>query len=167
MRTLTQVQDVVAWLQSQGARRLVVDSRQVQPGDAFVAWPGAATDGRQYVQTAMQAGAVACLVEAQGADAFEWGNAPVVAMPALKIHAGSVASSFYANPSQDLCVVAITGTNGKTSSAWWCAQWLAEMHESVSMIGTLGAGSPSQGLKPTGFTTPDPCLLYTSDAADE
>jgi UDP-N-acetylmuramoyl-L-alanyl-D-glutamate--2,6-diaminopimelate ligase len=159
MRTLIHVQDVVAWLQAQGARRLVVDSRQVMPGDAFVAWPGAANDGRQYVQTAMKAGAVACLVEAQGADAFEWGDAPVVAMPSLKGHAGSVASSFYANPSQDLGVVAITGTNGKTSSAWWCTQWLAEMHESVSMIGTLGAGSPSQGLNPTGFTTPDPFSL--------
>jgi UDP-N-acetylmuramoyl-L-alanyl-D-glutamate--2,6-diaminopimelate ligase len=156
MRTLTQVEDVVSWLQAQGARRLVVDSRKVQPGDAFVAWPGAATDGRHYVESALHAGAVACLVEANGSDSFDWGEAPVVCMPSLKLQAGPVASAFYKHPSQQLSVVAITGTNGKTSSAWWCAQWLTEMHEPVSMIGTLGAGSPSQGLVPTGFTTPDP-----------
>ena len=161
MRTMTQVADVVAWLQAQGARRLVVDSRQVEPGDAFVAWPGAATDGRQYVGAAIKAGAVACVVESDGAQAFDWGDAPVMAMPALKHLAGSLASSFYGKPSQDLCVVAITGTNGKTSSAWWCTQWLAEMHESVSMIGTLGAGSPARGLVPTGFTTPDPFNLQS------
>ncbi len=161
MQVLTSVQEVVAWLQAQGAARLVSDSRQVRAGDAFVAWPGAANDGRQYVQAALQAGAVACLVEAQGAEAFDWGQAPVVAMRSLKLQAGPVASAFDNHPSHSLSVVAITGTNGKTSCAWWCTQWLTEMHEPVSMIGTLGAGSPAQGWVPTGLTTPNPLQMQS------
>ena len=49
---------------------LRTDSRQVQPGDAFIAWPGYATDGRRFVPAALAAGAVACLVEAEGAEAL-------------------------------------------------------------------------------------------------
>lgn len=158
---LTHAHEVVAWLQSKGAERLVLDSRQVQPGDAFVAWPGANNDGRHYVQAALQAGAVACLVEADGIENFDWGDAPVVGMHSLKFMAGPIASAFYQTPSQQLSVVAITGTNGKTSSAWWCTQWLSELHERVAMIGTLGAGSPAQGLVPTGLTTPDPLQLQS------
>lgn len=161
MRVLTSVQDVVTWLKAQGAKRLVSDSREVQAGDAFVAWQGAASDGRQYVEAALKAGAVACLVEAQGIELFDWGQAPVVAMPSLKLQAGPVASVFENHPSRSLSVVAITGTNGKTSSAWWCTQWLNEMHEPAAMIGTLGAGSPSQGWVPTGFTTPNPLKLQS------
>lgn len=159
MERLTQLPQILAWLQAQGARRLVADSRRVQAGDAFVAWPGATTDGRCYVDAALASGAVACLVEAEGAEAFDWAHAPVAAIPSLKKLLGPLASAFYKHPSQQLSVIAITGTNGKTSSAWWCTQWLTEMHEPVSMIGTLGAGSAAQGLVSTGFTTPDPLHL--------
>ena len=56
------VDEALAWLKAVGVRLLQCDSRRVQPGDAFIAWPGLATDGRRYVLPALQAGACACLV---------------------------------------------------------------------------------------------------------
>ena len=63
---LSSVDEALAWLKAVGVRSLQCDSRRVQPGDAFIAWPGLATDGRRYVLPALQAGACACLVEADG-----------------------------------------------------------------------------------------------------
>jgi len=156
-----QASEAVAWLQALGAQRLVSDSRQVRPGDAFVAWPGSGHDGRQFVAAALQAGAVACLVEAQGLDAWDWSDARIAALPGLKAAAGPVAHHFYAAPSERLRVVAITGTNGKTSSAWWCSQWLQAVGEAAALIGTLGTGVAGTELTSTGFTTPDPMTLQT------
>ena len=86
-----QVSEVVAWLHALEAQRLVSDSRQIQPGDAFVAWPGSGHDGRQFVAAALQAGAVACLVEAQGLDAWDWSDARIPPLPALKAPARPLA----------------------------------------------------------------------------
>lgn len=153
-------ESVVPWLLWLGVRRLVADSRQVQPGDAFVAWPGREVDARIYMDAAVKAGAVACVIEHEDCDAWDVPTTiPVASVRQLKKSAGRIASGFYDRPSRALQVVAITGTNGKTSSAWWCAQWLAELHEPVSLIGTLGAGSPTRGLVPTGLTTPDPLTV--------
>ena len=52
---------VVQWLRQRGAGSLTVDSRQASPGSAFIAWPGAAVDGRRFVPDALAQGAVACL----------------------------------------------------------------------------------------------------------
>nr|HET7858487.1 Mur ligase domain-containing protein [Caldimonas sp.] len=104
-----------AWLMLRGARALVSDSRSVTPGDAFVAWPGRASDGRRYVGAALAAGASACLVEADGVEGFDFEREPRVgALHGLKAAAGDVASRFLGAPSARLDVVAVTGTNGKT-----------------------------------------------------
>ena len=153
--------EAAAWLQAQGAQRLVSDSRQIQPGDAFVAWPGSGHDGREYVAAALQAGAVACLVEAERVQDWGFDDPRLAALAQLKAAAGEVAHRFYAAPSQALRVVAITGTNGKTSSAWWCSQWLQALGEPTALIGTLGTGAAGSALHSTGFTTPDPMTLQT------
>jgi MurE/MurF fusion protein len=57
---------IADWLHTCNARRLCTDSRQVAAGDAFIAWPGYASDARAYVGQAFKAGAVAVLVEADG-----------------------------------------------------------------------------------------------------
>lgn len=153
------------WLASRGARALVTDSRRVQPGDAFIAWPGHALDGRQYVKAALAAGAVGCLVEADGSAAFDFGaDAPVAALAGLKAHTGEIADVFYGRPSEALAVVATTGTNGKTSTAWWMAQSLRQLGRRCGVIGTLGIGEPPADDAPatvqsTGLTTPDPVTL--------
>ena len=156
-----------AWLVLRQARALVADSRRVGAGDAFIAWPGLANDGRRFVGAALAAGASACLVEADGVDAFGFAAEPrVAALRGLKAAAGEIASRFLGTPSAELDVVAITGTNGKTSTAWWVAQALASLGRRCGVVGTLGVGEPPHRgaadlatLRSTGLTTPDPVTL--------
>jgi len=174
-----------AWLLQKKARALAADSRRVGHGDAFVAWPGYASDGRQYVAAALGAGASACLVEADGVEAFGFAaDSRVGALRGLKAAAGDVASRFLATPSSKLDVVAVTGTNGKTSTAWWVAQALTTLGRRCGVVGTLGIGEPSRGvagageplhgdaagapapplaaMRSTGLTTPDPITLQNA-----
>ena len=73
--------------------------------------------------------------------------------------AGPVAHRFLGRPSERLQVVATTGTNGKTSTAWWTAQALTSLHRRCAVIGTLGIGEPSGALQSSGMTTPDAVRL--------
>jgi len=150
-------------LRRAGAVALQADSRCVRPGDAFVAWPGAATDARRFVVDALRAGAVAALVEREGVEAFGFDDPRVVAVQGLKALAGPIASAFHGEPSAELAVVAITGTNGKTSSAWWTAGLLSALGWPCGMVGTLGIGRPGIGrLQGTGLTTPDPLTFQAA-----
>lgn len=167
-RLLNSVNDALAWLAKHGAVSLTTDSRSVINGDAFVAWPGATTDGRQYVPAALRQGAVACIVEAEGAEAFALeGDERIAAMHGLKALTGPLAHGFLGKPSERLRVVATTGTNGKTSSAWWIAQALTALGHRSGVIGTLGIGEPPSDGDPgnmtsTGLTTPDPVVLHAA-----
>ncbi len=71
MQMLTTPEQASQWLQTHVTGALHTTSRKIGVGDGFIAWPGAATDGRLYVQAALDAGAAACLVEAEGAEAFK------------------------------------------------------------------------------------------------
>ncbi|HEY4082986.1 MAG TPA: UDP-N-acetylmuramoyl-L-alanyl-D-glutamate--2,6-diaminopimelate ligase [Burkholderiaceae bacterium] len=146
------------WLLEWTRGALRSDSREVTPGDAFIAWPGHARDGREFVAAALQAGASTCLVEDADVDAFGFADARVAALPGLKARTGLIAAEFYGQPSQKLAVLAVTGTNGKTSTAWWTAQALTLLNQRCGVVGTLGVGEPGQ-LEYTGLTTPDPVLL--------
>jgi UDP-N-acetylmuramyl-tripeptide synthetase len=160
LTALTSPRAALSWLAERGVRRLATDSRQVRPGDAFLAWPGATTDGRQFVAQAWDQGAQACLVEAQGTGVWGLVDQPGLAtLQGLQQQAGELASGFLGHPSQQLKVLAITGTNGKTSCAWWLAQALHLLDEPCGVIGTLGMGQPAAGLQPTGLTTPDAVAL--------
>lgn len=150
------------WLKSRVHGTLRADSRALMPGDGFIAWPGAATDGRKFAQGALAQGANACLMEHAGAEAFDLYGNGFATYSGLKADTGAIASEFFNSPSQDLSLVAITGTNGKTSTAWWLAQALSALPSDKAMpcgvIGTLGVGSPPHVVS-TGLTTPDPVLL--------
>ena len=160
MRHLHGTSEAVAWLRERGCRHLRADSRRVGPGDGFVAWPGAAVDGRRFVQQALDAGAAACLVEREGAEAFGFGHADVATLSGLKTACAPLAAEFYHQPSAALDVVAITGTNGKTSSAWWLAQLLQAAGQPSAVVGTLGLGQPGGAWTGTGLTTPDPFMFH-------
>ncbi len=146
--------------------RLTTDSRQLRPGDAFIAWPGYATDGRRYVSQALQAGAAACLVEADGVDGFGFDDPRIAALSGLKALTGELADAWFEHPSRALDVVAVTGTNGKTSTAWWTSQALGLLGRRCGVIGTLGVGEAPSAAAPqaavtfTGLTTPDPMTVH-------
>jgi len=159
----------VAWLRARtaehgtGGGTLRTDSRDVRAGDAFIAWPGQTVDGRRFVPAALAAGAAACLVEAEGAEAFDLGGAAgasrVASLRGLKGACGSIADLWFGRPGHELQVVAATGTNGKTSTAWWTASALRALGRRAGVIGTLGVGEPPDVVA-TGLTTPDPVTLH-------
>ncbi len=152
----------LAWLMGRGVTGLCIDTRRLRPGDAFIAWPGHAQDGRAHVPAALAAGAPACLVEADGVDAFGFGDDPRVgAVTGLKAAAGELAAAFFGHPSDALAVAAVTGTNGKTSTTWWIAQAMTALGQRHGVVGTLGIGSPP-AVVPTGLTTPDPVSLQAA-----
>ncbi len=132
------------------------DSRQVRPGDLFLAYPGDLADGRQYIADALARGAMA-VVWQPGGD-FAWNPAWTVAQlaaPDLRALAGPLANVVYGHPSEGLSLIAITGTNGKTT----VSQCIAQAYpKPCAAIGTLGAGFPGR-LKETGFTTPEATVL--------
>ena len=132
------------------------DSRQVQVGDLFLAYPGDLADGRRYIDDAIARGAIA--VVWQPDENFAWNPALTVTnMPApdLRALAGPLAHAIYEHPSERLSLIAITGTNGKTT----ISQCLAQAYpKPCAVIGTLGAGFPG-ALVETGFTTPEATTL--------
>ena len=83
------------WLRSWVTGTLTTDSRKVQPGDAFIAWPGATIDGRRFVPAALDAGATTCIVERDGLEAHGFDDARIASLPGLKAEAGVVADAFF------------------------------------------------------------------------
>lgn len=168
---LRSTDDAVRFLRARGCTALRADSRRVQAGEGFIAWPGAATDGRRFVPQALAAGAAACVIEADGAEAYAFDDPRIAALRGLKAAAGPIAAAFHGEPSARLAVVASTGTNGKTSTAWFAAQALTLLDRRAGVIGTLGigeppraaaGGAPGQPLQSTGLTTPDPVTLQAA-----
>jgi len=146
------------WLRERVSGSLYTDSRKLAKGDGFIAWPGAATDGRKFVGTALAAGAAACLVEQEGAAAYGFEGDTIAEYAGLKAATGPIAAAYFNQPSRQLRISAVTGTNGKTSTAWWLAQALGRLGHKCGLIGTLGTGEPGNMVS-NGLTTPDPVLL--------
>ncbi len=168
MHALHTPDQAAQWLRGRVSGQLRTDSRQVVPGDGFIAWPGASTDGRQHVAAALAQGAAACLVEAEGVERFGLAGEAVASLAGLKAATGAVAAAYFDDPSGRLDVVAVTGTNGKTSTTWWLAQALSNLKPlravPCGLIGTLGVGqvpgaSKAGVLHTNGLTTPDPVLI--------
>lgn len=151
------------WLKSTVTGELRSDSRKIQAGDGFLAWPGSAHDARDFVQAAFAQGATACLVELHGSQDYPWppsvNQQKIGAYAGLKQASGLIADAYYESPSQKIDLLAVTGTNGKTSTAWWLSHALSRMGKRCAMVGTLGMGEASH-LETTGMTTPDPVRLH-------
>ena len=141
------------------------DSRQVRPGDLFVAYPGALSDGRRFIDQAITQGAAA--VFWQASEDFVWNQnwrVPQFSGNNLRALCGPLAHAVLAQPSEKISLIGITGTNGKTT----ISQWLGRAYpKPCAMIGTLGAGF-AETLTETGFTTPEATTLarYLADFLD-
>jgi len=138
---------------------LAVDSREITAGDLFLACRGASTDGSLYVQDAIAAGAIAVVFEGDIDNAVA-DRIPMIRVSELQQQLGLIASRFFANPSQQLFVVGVTGTNGKTSCCHFLAQALQFNGDKCGVIGTLGYGL-SNALQTATHTTPNPVVLQS------
>ncbi len=148
--------------------RLVTDSRNLQPGDIFVAYPGDSTDGRQFIAQAIVRGAKAVIYERNltvptgEIQPFAWQpdwHVTHFAVTDLRHKAGRIADEAYRAPSEKLWMIGVTGTNGKTSSCHWIAHALNIAEKKCALIGTLGNGFV-EALQETANTTPDAVNLH-------
>ena len=163
---MTDASQVYAWLRAQAAvgAHLRLDSREVQPGDVFVACAGLRSDGRHYIAQALAQGAGAVIYEASDAQmADEPGNA--LAVQGLRAMLGELADQWYGKPSATLSVVAVTGTNGKTSCVQWIARALTRLGRPCGTLGTLGAMLPDGSSLGGSLTTPDVLSVHRALAA--
>lgn len=124
------------------------DSREVAPGDLFVAVCGEASDGHDHLPAAVNAGAVAVLAEREVADVA----VPVVVAADLKRQRSAIADRLLGRPSAALTCVGVTGTNGKTSIACFVAELVNLLGNRAGYMGTIGWGKPG-ALKVTSLTT--------------
>jgi UDP-N-acetylmuramoyl-L-alanyl-D-glutamate--2,6-diaminopimelate ligase len=154
---------------------VTLDSREVTPGALFLACrghdKGNARHGVEFAAQASERGARAVVFETPGADEARAREAAarllqrvrqrpgeeelfVVAVPDLRAHLGAIADRFFGQPSQALHVIGVTGTNGKTTSAWLIAQALSLCERPAAYIGTLGYGAIGE-LRAAAHTTAD------------
>ncbi|MCP1405604.1 bifunctional UDP-N-acetylmuramoyl-L-alanyl-D-glutamate--2,6-diaminopimelate ligase MurE/UDP-N-acetylmuramoyl-tripeptide--D-alanyl-D-alanine ligase MurF [Achromobacter insolitus] len=163
------VAETVAWLHSRVSltAHLKLDSRDIEPGDVFVACPGLSSDGRLYIEKALALGASAVLFEAPANEAVQAvaDHAPMLPVTGLRSLLGELADTWYGRPSAALAVVAVTGTNGKTSSVQWIAHALSRNDKPCGTIGTLGAVLPDGRTLGGDLTTPDVLTVHRTLAA--
>jgi UDP-N-acetylmuramoyl-L-alanyl-D-glutamate--2,6-diaminopimelate ligase len=139
------------------AKGMRADSRRLRPGDVFLAYPGAAYDGRAHIDAAIAAGAAAVLWEPDGQE-WHGGETPNLPVSGLREQAAGIAAAWHGHPSKNLWVTGITGTNGKTSVAHWVAAAMTSLGRKTAAIGTIGNGFPGE-LEVASHTTPDAVSL--------
>lgn len=140
------------------------DSRRVEPGFVFAALPGTQADGRAFIKDAVAKGASAIIVPDDG-ESLPDIEVPVVRDLDPRRRYARLAAQFYAK--QPAHIAAVTGTNGKTSVAWFARQLLNSAGLASASAGTLGIlGTSAEGETlidlPGALTTPDPADLHQS-----
>lgn len=127
------------------------DSRQIQPGDVFLAMPGLTVDGRQFMQQALSRGASKIFYEAAGIEQFTLPTTSIPLIPVSDLCAkqGEIVAEFYGWPSRELNMIGVTGTNGKTSVTYF----LAECLKDAAVLGTTGYGRLNK-ITQLDYTTP-------------
>ena len=128
-------------------------SRDVQAGDLFLA-VGTTVGQKMHITEAKRRGAVCVLTDKPIADGGNLSEVPVISIGDLATKRGMLASRFYSKPSGDLECVGITGTNGKTSIAYWIADLSSRIGVKTGYSGTLGWGTLGK-LQPGSLTTPN------------
>mgnify|MGYP006073488055 CR=1 FL=1 len=139
---------------------LCLDSRLIKSGDLFIAIPGSLHDGRDHIQSSLKAGAAVVLAHADGLSLQEYDR--VVPITDLNKKISEISGRFYSDPSHNIALTGVTGTNGKTTCTQLLAQLFSLTGNPVGVIGTLGYGCVKNGipeLSGEGMTTPDPVTL--------
>ena len=118
-------------------RGVSLDSRGVRPGDLYAALPGASVHGAEFATVATAAGAVACLTDDAGAERARAAGLPTYVVDDPRGLLGPLAAWVYGEPSQGLLSIGVTGTNGKTTTAYLLASGLRRAGHSTGLIGTI------------------------------
>jgi len=129
---------------------LAYDSRGVRPGDLFFAVPGAYRDGQDFVLEAVEAGAVGFVCERTVA-----ANAPQIAVKSCLTAMNKLAAPFFGSPSEHLEIAGVTGTNGKTTTAYFLESIFSAAGANAGLIGTIETRFPGGVSAPGDRTTPE------------
>lgn len=138
-----------------------MDSRTVSAGTLFIASAKQPEMRQQHIDQAVSAGAAAVIIDAAQSAVS---NVPLLKIADLDQNISAIGDRFYGQPSQTMTVIAVTGTNGKTSVSQFIARSLELLARPCGIIGTLGQGRLND-LKDTGMTTPNPLQLQQILAA--
>ena len=150
LRALLQASGIAPGLADPDISSLCYDSRLATPGCLFFALPGAKSDGAAFIAQAVERGAAAVVAEKAPAES----NSPVVLVPNARAAMADVAAEFYDHPDRSLKCVGVTGTNGKTTSAFLAKHLFDAAGLHSSLVGTVKyivAGEE----RPAAHTTPE------------
>ncbi|WP_367680232.1 UDP-N-acetylmuramoyl-L-alanyl-D-glutamate--2,6-diaminopimelate ligase [Candidatus Fukatsuia anoeciicola] len=147
-------------------REMTLDSRNTTTGDVFIAIVGQKIDARYYIPQAIARGATAIIAEAKGIEAHiknkeaninplitEIQGVPIIYIYDLTRYLSQLAGFFYPQSDTTLELVAVTGTNGKTTITQLLAQWSYALGKTSAVLGTIGSGLLNQQLTQTKNTT--------------
>ncbi len=132
------------------------DSRKIKPGDLFIAVRGTQTDGHKYIQTALDAGAGIIVCEEMPGSTAE--GVTYVQVKDSSKALGIIAGNYYDNPSEELILVGVTGTNGKTTIATLLHQVFTSLGYGCGLLSTIRNLILNEEI-PSTHTTPDPLQL--------
>lgn len=156
------INEIATWLSAivhEGAH-LRLDSRDVRPGDVFVAVPGAKADGRTFIRVAAARGAAGVLMQArEGGGVAEHYPIATLSVERLSERLGEVATAFYGAPSDRMTGIAVTGTNGKTTTTHWISDLLTKAGLACAVLGTVGCRLEGRSFDMPALTTPDAVSL--------
>lgn len=132
-------------------KKMILDSRKITKNDLFIAILGNKIDGRKFINQAIINGASAIIAESNSLDIKPYimikDNIPIIFLSKLRKKLSFIASNFYKNPSRNLKIIAVTGTNGKTTVVNLIAQWTKFLGEKSAIISTIGNGINNKLIK--------------------
>ena len=140
---------------------LSLNSKQISKNTVFIAYPGNKHDGREFIQEAIENGAAGIIFESKNFKKNLNLSIPNISISDLRNKLAAISSQFYEYPSKKISIIGITGTNGKTTSAYWLSQCLNHLEIKTAFIGTLGYGDLKK-LKKSQNTTPSAIDLQSS-----
>ncbi len=140
---------------------ITVDSRGVEPGDLYVAAPGASTHGARFAGSAQQAGAVALLTDDAGARLCREDGVglPVLLVDSPRAILGAASAEVYGHPARDLRLIGVTGTQGKTTTTRLAEAALSAAGERAAVVGTVGTRIAGEDVV-SKLTTPEAPALH-------
>ena len=136
-----------------------IDSRTVKEGYLFIAINGFDMDGHNFINSAIENGATAILIDEDRLDEFKDLNVEIITTPNTRELVSLVSCNFYNNPSREFKLIGITGTKGKTTTTFMVKRILEEAGYKVGLVGTVANYIGKEKLEDADRTTPEPTKL--------